>query len=123
MFLPEKYEVTIEIRNSIYKSVERVQKFISSDNFLVLNNGLNSRVKKCSDWILVASLIENVNIRGHLIEALVTSSDEEQKILTQKLVKEESNLPVYDTKSGLGDYHVKFNNGDTYTDIKTKVVI
>ena len=39
-----------------------------------------------------------------------------------KLAKEESNLPVYDTKNGLGDYHVKFNNGDTYTDIKTKVV-
>ena len=118
----KKFEITSEIRNKIYKSVERAQKFIESENFSVLNKDLDSRVKKCSDSILVASRIENVNIRGRLIEALVTSSDEERKVLMQKLAREESNLPVYDTKNGLGDYHVKFNNGDTYTDIKTKVV-
>lgn len=118
----KKFEITSEIRNKIYKSVERAQKFIESENFSVLNKDLDSRVKKCSDSILVASRIENVNIRGRLIEALVTSSDEERKVLMQKLAREESNLPVYDTKNGLGDYHVKFSNGDTYTDIKTKVV-
>lgn len=57
-----------------------------------------------------------------MIEALVTSSDTERKILMQELAKEENNLPVYDTKNGLGAYRVSFNNGDTYTDIKTKVV-
>lgn len=31
-------------------------------------------------------------------------------------------LPSYDTKNGLGDYYRKFNNSDTYTDIKTKVI-
>lgn len=118
----KKFEITSEIRNKIYKSVERAQKFIESENFSVLNKDLDSRVKKCSDSILVASRIENVNIRGRLIEALVTSSDEERKVLMQKLAREESNLPVYDTKNGLGDYHVKFSNGDTYTDIKTKVI-
>ena len=117
-----KYEITDEIRNSIYKSIERAQKFIDSDNFYVLNNDLDARIKKCSDSILVASRIENVNIRGRLIEALVTSNDEGRKVLMQRLAKEESNLPIYDTKNGLGDYHINFSNGDTYTDIKTKVV-
>ena len=31
-------------------------------------------------------------------------------------------MPTYDTKNGLGDYYVRFDNGDTYTDIKTKVI-
>ena len=118
----KKYEITPAIRGSIYKSIERAQKFIESNNFSVLNNDLDSRVKKCADSILVASRIENVNIRGRLIESLITSDDTERKILMQKLAQEESNLPVYDTKNSLGDYYVKFNNGDTYTDIKTKVV-
>ena len=34
----------------------------------------------------------------------------------------EAALPAYDTKNGLGDYYREFNNGDTYTDIKTKVI-
>ena len=34
----------------------------------------------------------------------------------------ESALPSYDTKNGLGDYHVEYENADTYTDIKTKVI-
>ncbi len=75
----KKFEITLAIRNSIYESVERAKKFIDSNNFSVLNNDLNSRVKKCADSILVASRIENVNIRGRLIESLITSDDAERK--------------------------------------------
>ena len=57
----------------------------------MLNNDLNERVKKCEDAILVASRIENVNIRGRLIEAFVTSTDEERKSLMQQLAKKERN--------------------------------
>ena len=38
------------------------------------------------------------------------------------LIDLENALPVYDTKNGLGDYHVEYENADTYTDIKTKVI-
>ena len=34
----------------------------------------------------------------------------------------ENALPSYDTKNGLGDYHVEYEDADTYTDIKTKVI-
>ncbi len=34
----------------------------------------------------------------------------------------EAALPSYDTRNGLGDYCRKFDNGDTYTDIKTKII-
>lgn len=118
----EIYEITQATRNSIYKSIERAQSFVESANFAVLKNDLNTRVKKCADLIFVASKIENVNIRGRLIESLVTSDDAERNKLKKELAKEENNLPIFDTRNGLGDYYYKFNNGDTYTDIKTKVV-
>ena len=65
---------------------------------------------------------ERINIRGRLIEALVTSDDEERRKLMQALAKEENNLPVYDTKNELWDYRYTFTNTEIYTDIKTKVV-
>ena len=34
----------------------------------------------------------------------------------------ESLLPVYNTKNGLGDYVKRFDDADTYTDIKTKII-
>jgi hypothetical protein len=44
-----------------------------------------------------------------------------EKIM-QNLREMESALPSYDTKNGLGDYCRTFENTDTLTDIKTKVI-
>ena len=118
----KKFEVTPNIKNAIYKSIDRAEKFVNSSEFLALNKDLNERVKKCSGAIIVASRIENVNIRGRLIEALVTSDDKERHQLMQALAKEENNLPVYDIKNELGDYRFTSSNTETYADIKTKVV-
>lgn len=118
----KKFDITPEIRNIIYQSIDRAQQFIYSDNFKILNDDLDSRVKKCSDALLKVSHIENVNIRGRLIEALLTANDEERKMLMQRLNTEGSTLPVYDTKNGLEDYHIQFGTTDAYIDIKTKVL-
>ena len=69
--------------------------------------------------ILIASRIENVNIRGRLIEYLITT---ENNTILDDLRYIESQLPVYDTKNGLGDYVREFPNRKTYTDIKTKIM-
>lgn len=108
--------------NNIYESVSRAVDFISSDSFSVLEDDLNERCNKCSNEILIASHIENTNIRGRLIESLITSNDEERQHIINNLHNLEAALPSYDTKNGLGDYYREFNNGDTYTDIKTKVI-
>ena len=118
----KKFTITPPILSKIYASIGRAKDFVNSSNFEKLNNDLNNRVKISSDLIMVASRIENVNIRGRLIEALVTSDDETRAKLKQALAKAESELPIYDTKNGLGDYRVSFSNGNTYTDIKTKIV-
>lgn len=83
---------------------------------------MNERCNKSRKEILIASHIENTNIRGRLIESLITSNDEERQHIINNLHNLEAALPSYDTKNGLGDYYREFNNGDTYTDIKTKVI-
>lgn len=107
---------------NIYESVSRAVDFISSDIFSVLEDDLNERCNKSRKEILIASHIENTNIRGRLIESLITSNDEERQHIINNLHNLEAALPSYDTKNGLGDYYREFNNGDTYTDIKTKVI-
>ena len=107
---------------NIYESVSRAIDFISSANFPVLEDDLNERCNKSRKEILIASHIENTNIRGRLIESLITSNDEERQHIINNLHNLEAALPSYDTKNGLGDYYREFNNGDTYTDIKTKVI-
>lgn len=118
----QKYVPTSLQKTNIYNSVSLATKFIASDNFSILESDLQERCDKCRNEILIASHIENVNIRGRLIESLITSDDLTRQSLVNNLHSLESALPVYDTKNGLGDYYRSFDNGDTYTDIKTKVV-
>ncbi len=118
----QKFEPRPKELDNIFDSVRRSKEFISSKYYKVLNDDLNERCNNCRNEILIASHIENTNIRGRLIESLITSSDEERKRIKEMLKDLENALPVYDTKNGLGDYHVEYENADTYTDIKTKVI-
>lgn len=116
-FIPSQLE-----KKNIFESVERAKNFIQSKYYHVLNDDLNERCNKCRNEILIASHIENTNIRGRLIESLITSDDKEREKIIKDLKNLEIALPSYDTKNGLGDYHVEYENADTYTDIKTKVI-
>lgn len=118
----QKFEPTEAERTNIFASINRAYSFVKSDNFRVLEDDLNERCNKCKREILIASHIENTNIRGRLIESLITSNDIERQHIISNLHNLEAALPSYDTKNGLGDYYREFDNGDTYTDIKTKIV-
>lgn len=118
----EKYNPIAEDLNNIFTSIDRAKQFIQSNNFDVLCNDLNDRCASVKKEICIASKIENTNIRGRLIEMLITSDEKERERLTFALVKAEESLPIYDTRNDLGDYCRNFDNGETYTDIKTKVV-
>lgn len=118
----QKFCPTAIEEKNIFNSVQRAIDFVKSKYFQVLDDDLNERCNKCRNEILIASHIENTNIRGRLIESLITSDDEERKRIIENLKDMENALPSYDTKNGLGDYHVEYKDADTYTDIKTKVV-
>lgn len=118
----QKFMPSPEETVNIFSSIDRSNSFISSESFSVLEKDLNERCSLCRDAILIASHIENTNIRGRLIESLITSNEEERQEIIKNLQNIETALPSYDTKNGLGDYCRKFDNGDTYTDIKTKII-
>ena len=118
----QKFMPSPEETVNIFSSIDRSNSFILSESFSVLEKDLNERCSLCRDAILIASHIENTNIRGRLIESLITSNEEERQEIIKNLQNIETALPSYDTKNGLGDYCRKFDNGDTYTDIKTKII-
>lgn len=112
---------TVE-QDNLFKAPERAKEFINSEDYITLVDDLRKRCEEVKDAILVASRIDNVNIRGRLIEVIITSSKEERNQLLINLKRAESLLPTYDTKNELGDYIRHFDKADTYTDIKTKVL-
>lgn len=117
-----KFEPTSQELININESVNRAQRFIISTDYAELLCDLNQRCEDVKESIFIASHIENVNIRGRLIEALITTEKGEREKLLSDLAHLEQALPTYDSRNGLGDYIRHFDNSDTYTDIKTKII-
>ncbi len=107
----------------VLNSPERTLNFLNSNNYKELNNDLNDRVNKVINEIVIASLIPNVNIRGRIIEYLIThgESDGIKNEIVRALNNKEP-LPSIMTDDDLGDYSFNFDNHITKTDIKTKVM-
>lgn len=118
----QKFEPDTNQKMHLFDSVARAQEFISSDKFVLLNDDLNERCNKCRDAILAASHIENVNLRGRIIEFMITSSDETREKIKNILKSESLLLPEIETHDDLGDYVYEFDAHQVYTDIKTKIV-
>lgn len=120
----KRFSANEENIKTIIDSVDRANKFNNSPDYAVLKRELDARVKKYSQEIMVASHIENVNIRGRLIEYLITEDDDDLKArLVEEINEEYSQLPKFTTQNLLGDYKRIFNDYNTETDVKTKVII
>lgn len=116
-FVPDEEGV-----RTIYNSVDRAIHFVESPDYMALLEDLNGRCRNCENEIKIAAHIENNNIRGRLIESLITADKDERARLLRDMVDIETQLPLYDTRNSLGDYIVHFRNHDVYTDIKTKII-
>jgi hypothetical protein len=110
-------------KKKILSSPERVEKFLSSKDYCVLKDELDSKVEKYRSEILCASFIENGNIRGNLIEYLIAGEDEN---LREKIIgalrNKTPDLPKFKNTHDLGDYQRAFEKFDTETDVKTKIM-
>lgn len=118
----QKTQLSDEELTQLYASPERAKEFVTSPDYRVLLCDLRTRCSDAKETILIASRIDNVNIRGRLIEILITSDKKERDRLLLELKDAENLLPYYDTKNDLGDYVRRFESADTYTDIKTKIL-
>ena len=115
-FLPDRNQISC-----IMNSVERAKNFLVSNEYCILNKDLNERVAAVSSEIAVAAFIDNVNLRGRIIEYLITSADDLRSVLIDALHRNVP-LPEIYTSDNLGDYERNFENFDTETDIKTKIL-
>lgn len=105
----------------IYKSVDRAISFLKSREYHILDEDLQNRVHSVQHEIAIAAFIDNVNLRGRIIEYLVTESGDLHSTLI-KALRSGSPLPEIFTADKLGDYEREFDDFYTATDIKTKVL-
>lgn len=105
----------------IHASVDRAISFLQSGEYRVLNEDLNARVQAVKSEIAIAAFIDNVNLRGRIIEYLITAEDDLRETLLRCL-RDRQPLPDIFTADRLGDYRREFDTFVTETDIKTKVL-
>jgi hypothetical protein len=108
----------------IFKAQDRAAGFVVSPEFGILKKELDSKVEKYKSEILIASLIDNVNVRGRVIEYLIVGEDEQLRLsLVDALLNKSMSIPPFQTANNIGDFVKDFKNYKTATDIKTKIMI
>lgn len=117
-----KFDVTSSAKDEIINSVKRATAFISSKDYSDLKNDLNERVKNVQGEIAIAAFIDNVNVRGRIIEYLITDNGSSLKDQIKKALHNNEPLPSFKTEDKLGDYSKRYPAYSTETDIKTKVL-
>ncbi|HEY2784063.1 MAG TPA: hypothetical protein VGJ05_03735 [Fimbriiglobus sp.] len=117
-----KFVVSKDALSTIQAAPQRAARFVESDECVALKAELDAQVTRFQSEILLAALIENVNVRGRIIEYLIAGQDES---LRQDLISalKAGNKPKFKTDNALGDYTRVFPAYDTETDVKTKIMI
>ncbi len=115
-FMPNSEQV-----ECIRESVGRAISFLRSNEYKLLNEDLNARVRAVESEIAIAAFIDNVNLRGRIIEYLITAEDD-LKTTLMNCLHEKQPLPQIFTADELGDYEREFESYRTATDIKTKIL-
>jgi hypothetical protein len=121
-----KFVVLPDAESRIMSSPARAARFVASQEALILKKELDDRVDRFKNEILVASLIENVNVRGRIIEYLIAGDDESlrQQLVTALQNRDNANgIPAFKTDNTLGDYQRIFDEYFTETDVKTKIMV
>jgi hypothetical protein len=120
----KKFDVTIGERlSTIMMSPERAMRFSQSADYIDLLDDLNARTTAYENEILVAACIENVNLRGRIIEYLIAGEDAAMREQLISALATRNELPRLITRDGLGDYSRSYTEYYTETDIKTKIMV
>lgn len=118
----QKFEVTERNKQTILGAVDRAISFSGSARYNELKRDLDDRVAKVQGEIAIAAFIDNVNVRGRIIEYLITDNGSTLKNQIIDALKNKKPLPQFKTEDKLGDYSRTFPEYVTETDIKTKVL-
>ncbi|MBN2020740.1 MAG: hypothetical protein JW749_11020 [Sedimentisphaerales bacterium] len=122
--LGRKFIINGKSKNIILDAPNRAKNFVSSKEAKVLKKELDEKVRKFKKEILKAEHIKNGNVRGRIIEYLITGKDDRPKReLISALRDGNKEIPQFKTANELGDYRKVFDNYDIETDVKTKIMI
>jgi len=120
----EKFGISAKQKNIIMNSIDRAIEFVKSKEYLELKSELDAKVQQYKTEILIAGFIENVNIRGRIIEYLIVGEDDKLRSeLIEALHRSGQKIPGFRTKNTLGDYTRIFAKYHTTTDVKTKIMV
>ena len=120
----KKFVISTKQKNIITNSIDRAIEFVKSKEYLVLKSELDAKVQQYKTEILIAGFIENVNIRGRIIEYLIAGEDDKLRSeLIEALHRSSQKIPGFRTKNTLGDYTRIFAKYHTTTDVKTKIMV
>ncbi len=120
----EKFAIGAVEETAILSAPNRAVSFGKSADAQTLKAELDAKVEKFKNEILLASLIENVNVRGRIIEYLIAGEDEKLRgELVHALQNRGKGIPAFKTGNALGDYRRIFDAYHTETDVKTKIMI
>jgi len=119
-----KFEPNLTQVQYILHAPCRAINFSVSPDARVLKAELDAKVEAFKNEILLAALIENVNVRGRIIEYLIAGENEQLRSEIVAALRVRSNgIPPFKTDNTLGDYTRNFDNFHTETDVKTKIMI
>lgn len=120
----KKFEPNEAQKQRIFLAPARAISFVKSRDAQTLKDELDAKVDKFKNEILLAALIENVNVRGRIIEYLIAGeSDLLREEIVNSLRHRSSGIPQFKTGNDLGDYSREFQEYLTETDVKTKIMI
>ncbi len=109
---------------TILDAPRRAVGFVGSDDLRTLKDELDVKVDQYKNEILLAGLIENVNVRGRIIEYLIAGEDERlRQEIIDALLQKSNGIPQFKTENTLGDYSREFEEYFTETDVKTKIMV
>lgn len=119
----KKYIVSDSSMKIILEAPKRAKGFVSSADYLQLKKELDDRVEQYQSEIIVASFIENINIRGRVIEYIIAGDDDELRDSLLEELRGGTRISRFKTKNDLGDYIRIFDDYNTATDVKTKIMV
>jgi hypothetical protein len=121
-----KFAVGASARERIMAAPERAVQFANSSEANAPKQELDAAVERYRNEIVLAALIENVNVRGRIIEYLIAGEDEALRTEIVAALKSPARskcIPPFKTDNTLGDYRRVFDAFLTETDVKTKIMV
>jgi len=118
----KRFEPSLEETILIKDAPVRAKHFLLSNEYIDLRDDLGGRIKKVQNEIAIAAFIDNVNIRGRIIEYLITSDGGTLKEQIIDCLRNKKLIPQFKTEDKLGDYWKDYKYFSTATEIKTKVL-